>query len=168
MLRILGAGLVIAGCSGIGFSLVHSHKKEEQMIRWLINAIQEMEWELKYRVTPLPELCKVGGLAARGQVRDVLNVLAERLEKGNVSELSACMNALASDKSIPQRVRRCFRELGKSLGRYDFEGQIQGLETVRNQCRRELEELREGGSERLRSYQTLAICAGVALAILFF
>jgi len=167
MLRILGAGLVIVGCSSAGYSIVHSHKQEKHMLRCLINAIQEMEWELKYRITPLPELCRVGSFAARGQVGEVLAILADRLEKGNVAEISSCMNALASDSTIPRRVRHCLRELGKSLGKYDLEGQIQGLETVRNECRRELEELEEGGSERLRSYQTLAICAGAALAILF-
>ena len=41
------------------------------------------------------------------------------------------------------------------------------MEIVRNYCDRELESLGKNGEERLRSYQTLGLCAGAALAILF-
>ena len=57
--------------------------------------------------------------------------------------------------------------LGKSIGRFDMDGQIKGLEAVRQDCRRRLDELSKDRDTRLRSYQTLGLCAGAALAILF-
>ena len=57
--------------------------------------------------------------------------------------------------------------LGASLGRFDLQGQLQGIESVRAQCRKDLAELEDNRDQRLRSYQTLGLCAGCALAILF-
>ena len=57
--------------------------------------------------------------------------------------------------------------MGSSLGRFDLEGQLQGLESVRIYCREQLDELSKDRDVRLRSYQTLGLCAGAALAILF-
>ena len=47
------------------------------------------------------------------------------------------------------------------------QGQILGLEAVRSHCRSELDALSANQDERLRSYQTLGLCTGAALAILF-
>ena len=41
-----------------------------------------------------------------------------------------------------------------------------GVETVRGECRRELEQMNVNKDVRLRSYQTLGFCAGAAVAIL--
>ena len=54
-----------------------------------------------------------------------------------------------------------------SMGRFDVKGQIQGLEAVRSYCRGELENMAVNREARLRSYQTLGLCTGAALAILF-
>ena len=58
-------------------------------------------------------------------------------------------------------------ELGESLGRFDLPGQLKGLEAVRRKCLMELEALGRNRTERLRCYQTLGLCAGAALVILF-
>jgi len=57
--------------------------------------------------------------------------------------------------------------LGSSLGRFDLKGQLSGLESVRNTCRKTLEEMNRNRDNRLRSYQTLGLCCGAALVILF-
>ena len=59
-----------------------------------------------------------------------------------------------------------FLKLGGSLGRFDMEGQLRGIENARQLCRKEMEALSDHRDQRLKNYQTLAICAGVALAIL--
>lgn len=167
MIRILGSALLMAGCGGFGFSLAAAHRREIRMLRRLIQALQEMEWELKYRMTELPDLCCIAGDAASGPLREVFRELAGKLRRREVTDISGCLNGIISQQELPRRVRRNLKQLGTSLGRYDLEGQLQGLEAVRQQCRQDLKELEENGKERLHSYQTLALCAGAALAILF-
>ena len=166
MIRMVGAGILVVGCSGFGCLLGYHYKKEEQMLRWLLAALQEMEWELKYRITPLPDLCRVAAEASGGKIRQLFQMLEQELRAYSVSEISGCMNGLLQTVEIPVHCRRCLKNLGSSLGRFDLEGQIQGLQSVCSQCRQHLEQLQENRSDRLRSYQTLALCAGFGLAII--
>ena len=157
----------MAGCGGFGFSLTAAHRREVTLLRRLMKSLQEMEWELKYRMTELSQLCRAGGDAAGGLLQDIFRELADRLDRGEVEDISRCFNAIVSRRDLPRRVRRNLRELGRSLGRFDLEGQLQGLRAVRLQCRKDVNDLEADGGERLRSCRTLALCAGAALAILF-
>lgn len=167
-LNWIGAVLVIAGCGMVGFSMAAAHRKEENALRQLIGALDYMECELQYRLTPLPELCRQAGAESQGCVGHVLTNLSQELECQISPDVESCMNAaLLPCGELPKRSRQAFQIMGASLGRFDMEGQIKGLEAVRSFCRRELEGLSTNREERLRSYQTLGICAGAALAILF-
>ena len=167
MIRLMGAALLMAGCGGVGFSLAAAHRKETGMLRRLIRGVQEMEWELRYRMTALPDLCRIAGDAAGGALRDIFRELADMLDRREVTEITGCVNGILQNRELPRRVRRNMKQLGRSLGRFDLEGQLEGLQLVRQQCRKDLQELEENSADRLRNYQTLALCAGAALAILF-
>ena len=166
MVRMIGAGILVVGCGSFGCLLGYHYRREEQMLRWLLAALQEMEWELKYRITPLPDLCRVAAEASGGKLRELFLTLERELRSYSVSEISGCMNGLLQKSELPSRCRYCLKNLGSSLGRYDLEGQILGIQSVCSQCRQYLIQLQENRSDRLRSYQTLALCAGSGLAII--
>ena len=65
--RWFGAALVIAGCGGFGFSIASGYKREEGILRQLLRVLNYMEWELQYRLTPLPELCRQAGKESFGK-----------------------------------------------------------------------------------------------------
>lgn len=168
MVKWIGAILVIAGCGMFGFTLAAAHRREEAALRALVSALDYMQCELQYRLTPLPDLCRQAGQQNRDVIGQVLLMLAAELECQISPDVESCMeSALSSGDELPQRAKRAFETLGASLGRFDVEGQIRGLESVREFCRRELEGLSKDRDMRLRSYQTLGLCAGAALAILF-
>lgn len=168
MIRLIGAVLLLTGCSGFGLVLATAHRREIRLLRKLLHGIQEMSWELKYRMTALPDLCLIGAEASCSPVSDVFKELADRLSRNEVTDISGAMNQLVACHELPGRVRRNMRQLGTSLGRFDLEGQLQGLDAAKQQCRKDLIELQENAPQRIRNYQTLALCAGAALAILFF
>ena len=166
--KIIGAALIIAGCGGVGFSMAAAHRREEKSLRQLIRALDFMGCELQYRLTPLPELCRCAAAESGGAVSHLLADLATELEAQVAPDAASCMNAaLSKTKGLPQRTRKNLMLLGSSLGQFDLQGQLTGLEAARKQCRRELDELSRDRDVRLRSYQTLGLCAGSALAILF-
>jgi hypothetical protein len=74
---------------------------------------------------------------------------------------------IAKQSELPEQLRKCMERLGDSLGRFDLNGQIQGLGAVKKCAEFELEHLRKNQDVRLRSYQTLGLCAGAALVVLF-
>lgn len=167
-LKWIGALLVVAGSGGVGFSMAASYRREEQELRYMAAALDYMTCELQYRLTPLPELCRLAGKESGGCVSKLLKNLADKLESGVGTDAASCVAAtVQAAGGIPHRLRQCFALLGTTLGRFDLEGQLSGLEAVRTHCRRELELLSAGRENRLRSFQTLGLCAGAALAILF-
>lgn len=164
----IGAILVIAGCGGFGFSLAANHRREEAALRQILRMLKFMQCELRYRLTPLPELCRQAAGEVGGQLRDVMQYLAVELERREKCDAAACMRAaVARSSGIPRSVRRLLMQLGRSIGRFDLNGQLEGLDEVCRACRAELKELNHNRDNRLRSYQTLGLCAGAALAILF-
>ena len=137
--RWFGAALVIAGCGGFGFSIASGYKREEGILRQLLRVLNYMEWDL-----------------------------ARELEWQTAPDAASCMTAaLKRSHELPRRIRGIMKQLGHTLGRFDLPGQKQGLEEVKEACRMELEALGKNRETRLRSYGTLGLCAGAALAILF-
>ena len=166
-IKWIGAIFIICGCGYVGFSMGTTFRKEEKELRSLISALDYMSCELQYRITPLPTLCRVAGQERTGYVGKLLLNLASELESQISPDVESCLNmAVAATGFIPKRLSDAVIILGSSLGRFDLQGQLQGLEAVRSFCRAELDAMVSGRDARLRSYQTLGLCAGAALAIL--
>lgn len=163
----IGAVLIILGCGMMGFSLSAAYRREERDLRELINALEFMSRELQYHMTPLPDLCRRTGADRAGCIGKLFLKLANELDSQITPDVQSCMAmAAATVGQLPRRVQEAICILGTSLGRFDLEGQLQGLESVRIFCRTELETMSAGRDLRLRSYQTLGLCAGAAIAIL--
>lgn len=164
----IGAIMILGSCGGFGFLLAARQLREERTLSSLLNALDYMGCELQYRLTPLPELCRQTGDAVRGRVGQVFHTLSRELENQVSGDVESCMNAaLDTVGDLPGHTLSGLSLLGQTLGRFDLEGQLRGIEAVRSHCRQRLKELRENREPRLRSYQTLGLCAGAALAILF-
>lgn len=164
----IGAVFIILSCGGFGFFLSTVHKRDERMLMQLLSALDYMQCELQYRLTPLPDLCRQAGNQCGQEMQRLLIRLAEELESQISPDVAGCMQiVLAQSRILPERTERNLRLLGNSLGRFDLDGQIQGLESLRHYCREDLKTLRKTRDEHMRSCQTLGLCAGAALVILF-
>lgn len=165
-LKLVGALMVVMGCGGVGFSIVACCRREIQDLRQMEKLLNEMEWELQYHLTPLPELCRVSAANLTGVLREILIHLGKKLELANHTDVRSAMEEVLKAHIVPGIIYKHLKNLGASLGRFDLEGQVQGLRSIKAACVREINELEKGKTERLRGYQTLALCAGAAIAIL--
>ena len=163
----IGAIFVILGCSGFGFMVAAGCKREEKYLRELYGALEFMAAELKYRLSPLPELIARGAEHTSGTLWQLFSVLDRELAGQIAPNAEECMRAaLEQTPSIPPLTGKMLRMLGKSLGKFDISGQLSGIALVREACNENLKRLARDRAERLRSYRTLGICAGIAIAIL--
>lgn len=168
MIRWIGGLLIVMGCGGFGFSIAAEYIREQQRLSRLSRALGVMEWELQYRLTPLPELCRMAGREAGGTVGAVFCALASQLDQSSQPEVSGCMQkALSEVPELSPALRLLLKQLGRSLGRFDLSGQIQGLQAVRAAVRQALDALERERASRLKCYRTLGLCTGAALVILF-
>jgi len=167
-IKIMGAIMVISGCGYVGFRMAANHVREETSLRKLLSVLDYMECELQYRYTPLPELCRQAAMQLRGQIQKLFLRLTQELEDQISPDVDRCMQVtLEAFNDTPKYTRQVLAGLGRSLGRFDMEGQLKGLDNIRQECRRILDSLVKDKETRIRSYQTLGLCAGAALAILF-
>lgn len=168
ILKLIGGALVVIACGGVGFRMAANHRQEEQDLRQFIGALDYMECELQYHLTPLPALCRQAAQEFYGRLGNVFLDLSIEMEAQNASDTATCMQtALEQNPGLSVNTRETMLHLGQSIGRFDIDGQLMGLESVRQECRRRLSALENNRDVRLRSYQTLGLCAGAALAILF-
>lgn len=166
-MKLIGAVLIVAACGGFGFLVAARHIKEEKSLRQLIMLLDYMECELQYRMTPLPMLCRQASEEGNSQLHKSFSFLAQELENQVSPDVCRCMSAaLSKAKELPKYTHKAMLMLGHSLGRFDLEGQLKGLNYVKEQCMIDLDKLCSNKDTRLRSYQTLSLCAGAAMAIL--
>ena len=162
----IGTMIVILGCGGFGFGLAASHRRQVKQIRQLLTVLDLIQSELEYRRTPLPELCRLAGENSTGTVKTLFHNLSLELDKQIAPDAGCCMNAAVSESELSPLVKGLFRDLGRTLGRFDLQGQVRGIDAVRRDADRVLDKLTKDQDNRLQSYQTLGLCAGAALAIL--
>ena len=164
----IGAILIISGCGGFGFSIASVHRRDEHTLRLLVSALDYMECELQFRMTPLPDLCRMVSSQTSGYLHDIFFSLADSLDMQLSPDVNTCMNAVIRQHPLSSPTTVYYLQLlGTSLGRFDLNGQLLGLESVRSSCRKTLDEMGKNRENRLRSYQTLGLCGGAALVILF-
>lgn len=167
MYKVLGSVLVICTCGGVGFSIAASHKKVIRLLNSLIAGIAFMRCELQYRSTALPELCFKTSAMLPDMIGRFFKNLSKELESQICPDPRSCaINALSITNELPVVVQECIITMADTLGRFDLEGQLEGLARTEQQVQNELQKLTFELDKRLRSYQTLGLCAGAALAIL--
>lgn len=166
--KLIGAMIVILGCGGCGFLIAVSYKRESAALHQLKTALDFMYCELKYRLTPLPELCILTAAHTNGQIKSFFTHLSRELEQQISPDVKTCVDAaLSGCRAVPVLTNEILLELGKTLGCFDLDGQLQSLSALRDMVDRKTAKHSENLENRLRSYQTLGLCAGAALAILF-
>lgn len=166
--KLIGALCILFGCGGFGFQIAAAQLREENTLRQLIRVLDFMECELQYRLTPLPELCRQAAKECTGSLSSLFTMISRELEEQISPNVATCMAAaISKTEKLPQSTVNALELLGNSMGRFDLNGQLKGLDTVRGECRRHLEALATNKDVRMRSYKTLGLCAGAALVILF-
>lgn len=167
-MKWIGAILVIAGCGGFGFHVANNLRRQEKLLRRLMQILEYMACELEFRQTALPELCRKVSNIADGAVQKLFLTLAGELERQVMPDAAHCMDAaLEQTTNLPGCAVGLLRDLGKTLGSFDLAGQLKGLAAAREQCIQLLTQMEAERDVRLRSIQTLGLCGGAALAILF-
>lgn len=165
--KIMGAVLVVTGCGGFGFAMAAACRREEEDLRQYIRALEYMSCELSYRMTPLPQLCRNAAGTVSGCTARILTALSRALERQTEPDARGCMNGVLDDLQPTPVLRGLCSELGATLGRFDLPGQLRGLEGAIRSAELALRTHRDNRTSRVRSYQTLGLCAGAAMAILF-
>ena len=141
--------------------------RDTALLRALAAFIDCLGNELSYRMSPLPDALRATAQVHKSKLSPIFVSLAEQLEQQISPNVSSCMEYVLRQQRLPKNTMQQLSELGGLLGAYDLQGQQNGLNMARQNCMRILSQLEHDRTQRVRSYQTLGLCAGAALAILF-
>ena len=169
MIRMIGAALVVLSSGAVGFGFARAVKLQCAQLEGLLWALDTMQSEMSARLTPLAQL--FSGLSACRQ-KDVAAFFAEAGRA--LSAQPYC--------TVPDCFKRGFQQakgfrpgdesvqalygLSLNLGRFDLESQLAAIERTKASVTAALLALQGQKRARCRSYETIGICAGLALAVM--
>ena len=162
----IGVGCVFFACAGTGFQAAYALRREQQLLSQTKRLLEKMECELSSRATNLPQLCLAASDCGK-TLEEIYKALAATLQAQVLPDAASCMESVLENyPHLPVSVLRLHSMLGQTLGRFDLAGQLEEIGAVKAVCSQELCKHREHAESKIRSYQTLGLCAGAALAIL--
>ena len=162
----IGAGLVFAGCTGAGFLKASAYRREERLLADTYRLLEQMENELSFRVSDVYILCDLSRNFSK-ELASFYDAVKENLLNQSADTVSDAMEIVCREgNSLPQSVYEMQFLLGQTLGQYDLEGQLREISSVKEICRQKLTALQDNREDKLKSYQTLGLCAGAALALM--
>jgi len=162
-----GALLISVSCISFAYSLSFSYNRQLSSLQQLIQAIRIMYWELQYHHAPLPDLCVSAADICSGQLRNIFKSLKRELDwQCSVDVEDAMKCVLKQYHDISPEIRKLLLRLGTFLGRFDTEGQLQGLAYIQEECEQEKKRLEANRSSKLRGYQTMGFCTAATVVII--
>ena len=167
MIRLLGAVLLTCGGAAIGFSAAAALTRRARGLRAVLGALELLERELSFRLTPLPDLlARLAQLAAPpasgffAACREGLDQLGEQ----SMAQIWAAALARRPMDLAPED-KNILLELGGVLGRYDGPGQREALGEIRARLLCQAERAEEESRRMGRVYGALGLSAGSFLVI---
>lgn len=167
MFRVIGALLIIIGCSTVGRVKNIADKRTIRLVEEFIRALQMMICELEFHRIPLPDLCLFVSERTDGAISVYFSVLEEELSDQTMPDVRCCSDvAIKKCCDIPTQMKALFNLMAESLGMFGVAGQVEQLRYVKHAAENLLESIHKRYEQHGRSVQTLWVCAGVTLAVI--
>lgn len=168
MLRLAGALLLAIGPTVVGFHAADRLRRRPRRLRELAAALEQMEREIAYRLTPLPELFSSLSQEYGGPVGELFAQCARAMDGlGQHSMAQIWREALSGAAlDVEGRGLRALEELGEVLGRYDGEAVRCALKRACAELSAAADEAEREWERKGRMNQVLGLTAGALLVIL--
>lgn len=172
MLKILGAGLVLAACTGIGFTLAREYTERPRQLRSLESALQMLETEIVYGATPLTEALEHIAAGCDPGIKNLFRQTAiELCQAKGCTAGEAWQQALADfyqASAVESTDINVLKRLGASLGLSDRRDQEKHLKLAREQLRHEIRSAEEISLKNSRLCRYLGVLGGLALVLVLY
>ena len=169
MIRMVGAGLVVLSAGAVGFGYARGVRLQYTQLEGLVWCMDYMKSEISTRLTPLPVLFSMLGGCQQKDVGAFFEEAGRAL-----SQPPGCTIPVAFKRALQkysafapgEDAVQALYGLAMGLGRFELESQLAAIEA----CLRTLDTLRLSlqaqKKTRCKSYETIGICAGLALAVI--
>ena len=164
-MKTLGIIFIMVSAVSAGIRIGSVLKSKCMHLQYLLDALLLFKNELTYSAKPLPELCAVISNSAQGNVKEMFADISDQMQNNRwlsfKTALEHALNRYPDDTS-----EETLLELASSIGQYDLQAQIGGIDLAMIRIRQLLRSMESERSMKSKTYKTLSICAGLAVVIL--
>ncbi len=152
--------MVIMVCSLMtSYEKVKSSKMRIEIYRELIEALEKMTANLRFRSYDVYQLCEAS-FESGGELEGFKNITGcFEPEWRHACETCLC--------SIDQSTYNQFLSIGSFLGEYDLESQLNKLEHISSDIRKHLEASASELSQKKKIYYSLGLFGGMMICLMF-
>lgn len=168
IIRWIGAILVAGGTAAAGFSAVQRLHARVRLLHCMISALELMQAEIYFKLTPLPRLMEQMAKRAGAPLRPFFAHAARLMAQLGEHSFQSLWNKAVMDTGGEWKAgeRELMADLGGLLGRYDVEAQCRALTYTKGRMERLLTDAEAERARQGRVYGALGVAAGLAIVII--
>lgn len=172
MMKFVGAVLVIGAAASYGFLQANHFAKRPKQIRQIIGALQRMETEIIYALTPLPEALVLLGKQIEEPLSSLFRTTGERLNMTAGTSTREIWQQTVKETwkrtSMKRPEQEVVLQLGHVLGLTDRGDQVKHLKLAVSQLQAEETESREEQRRYEKMWKSLGVLIGALIVILMY
>lgn len=172
MIKFIGAVLILAAAAMFGFVQALHYARRPKQIRQMIGALQRMETEIVYALTPLPEAMLTLSKQMPDPLSSLFQISAERLRDtfGTTTReiWQQTVREVWKRSSMKQPEQEIVLQLGNVLGITDRSDQIKHLRLAVSQLQTEEQESRDEQKRYETMWKSLGVLIGALIVILMY
>ncbi|OIJ20298.1 stage III sporulation protein SpoAB [Anaerobacillus alkalidiazotrophicus] len=168
-MKILGAILIIVATTWVGFEFARRLSDRPRQLRQLKVALQSLESEIMYGLTPLSEASKHIAKQMPKPISYFFQSFAERLNKGEVSVHKAWEESLNDTWHMTALCKgelEVMSQFGATLGQHDREHQQKQIRLTLSHLEREEGDAIEAQNRYEKMLKSLGFLTGLLIVIL--
>ncbi|MCT8976037.1 stage III sporulation protein SpoIIIAB [Clostridium sp. CX1] len=170
MLKVIGCMMILLASTGIGFIYGERFKKRTNQLNELRRCIHQLQNEIVYTHTPLPEAIMDISKKSNYPIKDIFEDISNLLFDGEVDDVYEAFRNVFIKKREDLNLKRedinVILDLSKTLGESDIEGQQKMFALTLENIKKQLKISEELMSKNLKMYRYLGFSFGAMLVII--
>ncbi len=168
MIRLVGAILIVVGSASAGFCMAGNVRRMQRIYRDALRATAYMKSEIECYLTPLHDIYTQLSHVMPKPLSTLFSALHQQARR-SLGLLPAVHYSRARQmlkNPLPHELGQIFAEMFDMLGRQDAVAQIRAITLAEERLNEVLINISSEKKERCRAYETIGVCAGIALVII--
>lgn len=172
MLKMVGAILIVAVSTLFGFLQAMQYAGRPKQIRQFIQIFQQLESEIVYGSTPLPEACRRMTEQIQGAPSSLIRKVLHRLEDEHAESLPEVWNEVMAEEwkqtAMHEREQQTVIQLGQMLGMTNREDQTKHLKLAVQQLKMEEKVALEEQERYEKMWRSLGVLGGAFIVLVMY
>jgi stage III sporulation protein AB len=167
MIKTMGCLLILAASTFGGFAYAEGFKKRVKQLNELERAINQLQNEIEYTYTPLPEALHSVSEKCEAPVKEIFAKASQYLFLNEAESVYDAFKKCLEDSniSINKEDVNVILDLSKSLGESDIEGHKKIFSLAKNNIKKRISIAEDSMNKNVKMYRYLGFSLGAMLVI---